>query len=147
MKRREVLYAVIGGVVGAVLVMAAGSFTPLGAQSQSDSFGEITCTGLKVVDSDGRMRIGLSATSSRGSVVVFGKEGFAHVGVDKYGGLVTVRGKDGERSAQMAINENGGAVSVHGRGNTDSRAVMGVNEYGNGAVNPLGTRTAIAWKR
>ena len=54
---------------------------------------------------------------------------------DENGGLVTVRGKDGERSAQMAINENGGAVSVHGRGNTDSRAVMGVNEYGNGAVN------------
>ena len=45
-----------------------------------------------------------------------------------------MRGKDGERSAQMGINEDGGHVGVHGRGNSYSRVQMGVNEYGNGAV-------------
>ena len=34
MRRKEVLFAVIGGIVGAVLVMAAGSFSPLGAQNE-----------------------------------------------------------------------------------------------------------------
>ena len=32
MRRKEALFAVIGGIVGAVLVMATGSFSPLGAQ-------------------------------------------------------------------------------------------------------------------
>ena len=34
MRRKEALYAVVGGVVGAVLVMVAGSFSPLGAQNE-----------------------------------------------------------------------------------------------------------------
>ena len=42
--------------------------------------------------------------------------------------------KDGGRTAQMSIDEYGGHVSVHGRGNSYSRAQMGGNEYGNGAV-------------
>ena len=33
MRRKEVLIAVIGGIVGAVLVMVAGLFSPLGAQN------------------------------------------------------------------------------------------------------------------
>ena len=54
MNTKERLYAVIGGCVGAVLTMVVCSFFPLGVQSQADSFGEITCTRLRVVDSDGR---------------------------------------------------------------------------------------------
>ncbi|MDE0301206.1 MAG: hypothetical protein OXN17_21465 [Candidatus Poribacteria bacterium] len=34
MKRKEALFAVIGGVVGAVLVMAAGLFSPLRTQRE-----------------------------------------------------------------------------------------------------------------
>ena len=42
--------------MGAVLTMAVCSFLPLGAQSQSDGvFGEITCTGLKVVNAEGHL--------------------------------------------------------------------------------------------
>ena len=53
MNRKASFYAVIGGCVGAVLTMAVCSVLPIGAQSQSDSvFGEITCTGLKVVDAE-----------------------------------------------------------------------------------------------
>ena len=44
MTRKEALIAVIGGVVGAVLVMAAGSISPLGAQNgvRDAEFGKIT---------------------------------------------------------------------------------------------------------
>ena len=54
--------------------------------------------------------------------------------ISEDGGLVTVHGKDGAESGGMRISENGGSVSVFGKGNSDSRAIMGVNEYGNGAV-------------
>ena len=54
MKTKEGLYAIIGGCVGAVLTMVVCSFSPRGAQSQSDgNFGRITCTDLKVMRSDG----------------------------------------------------------------------------------------------
>ena len=58
----------------------------------------------------------------------------AYLGADEDGGIVSLKGKDGERGAQMSIDEYGGLVSVYGRGNSYSRAQMGVNEYGNGSV-------------
>ena len=33
-----------------------------------------------------------------------------------------------------ALMKMAGLFNVYGKGNTDSRAVMGVNEYGNGVV-------------
>ena len=58
---------------------------------------------------------------------------------NKTGGFVDVRGKDGEAMAQMGIDKNGGFVAVYGRRGDAferafSRAMMGVNEYGNGLV-------------
>ena len=53
MRRKEVLFAVIGGVVGAVLVMVAGQLSP--------RVGRIACTDLEVVDSKGNPRVRLSA--------------------------------------------------------------------------------------
>ena len=51
MNSKGLLYAVVGGCVGSVLTLVVCSFSPLGAQSQSDgNFGEITCTKLIVVD-------------------------------------------------------------------------------------------------
>lgn len=302
MKRKEALYAVIGGCVGTVLTMVVCSFLPLGAQSQGDRFGEITCTGLKVVNPDGRtmvklgyeraggligirentlqnlrkvlmevgeyggeimcmphydddidailnaesVRMGFIDENTRGGVVqinkrfrplvvmgvndqggrlaIFGKqggaatmhvvkhessaklggyvgvfadgEGYSAMGVNQYGGSVEV-GKDGvaaqiataenggsvnlycktgnvhfggfidpndlvaivsktfdrgvgmsvderdigvnvyskDGSARMRVNEYGGVLSVFGKGSKKSKAVIGVNEYGNGAVN------------
>ena len=45
----------------------------------------------------------------------------------------------------LSVNEHGGRVSVRGKGNNETRAVMGFNEYGNGGY-PLGIRTAIVWQ-
>ena len=115
MRRKEVLFAVIGGIVGAVLVMATGSFSPLGAQNEAVDLhvGEITCTGLKVVDEEGVLRVGLM------------DEGIASV-LDK-------DGKDGKAKVAMTVDENRGHVVVYGK-NAESKASMGVDDYGNGAV-------------
>lgn len=111
MNRKESLCAVIGGCVGAVLTMAICSILPLGAQNQSGSFEEITCTSL-VVREDG-------------------KKGSVYLWIDEYGGRVNCYG-DG--SATMGITESGGHVEVWGRhigqGQSMPRAVMQANETG-----------------
>ena len=56
------------------------------------------------------------------------------MGIKEHGGGVAVAGKDGEGSALMSLNENGGYVGVFGKGSDTTSAKMGVNEYGNGAV-------------
>ena len=62
MRKKEVLCAVIGGIAGAVLVMAAGSFSPLGAQSgENGSFDKVSCKELNVIDSQGNIGIKLCA--------------------------------------------------------------------------------------
>ena len=63
-----------------------------------------------------------------------GKEVVQIVSNGEHGGSVGVKGKEGQRGAQMNIDEHGGAFSAYGRGNQNSRVGMGVNEYGNGAV-------------
>ena len=64
MLRKEMLFAVIGGVVGAVLAMAAAQSAP--------HVGRITCTDLEVVDSKGNPRVRLSADEYGGRVHVLG---------------------------------------------------------------------------
>ena len=114
MNRKESLCAVIGGCVGAVLTMMVCSFLPLGAQSQSDGvFEEITCTGLKVVDAEGNIRVLL--------------------GTVERGGLVLIDAKEGG-SVLLFTTKHGGRVEARGKGSDNLRAVMAVNEYGNGAV-------------
>ena len=107
MRRREVLFAVIGGVVRAVLVMAAGQFSP--------RVGRIACTGLEVVDSKGNPRVRLSA--------------------DEHGRRVVVYPKDDKPEAKMGIGKHGRYVHVSG-GNEDyrSKAMMYIAPYG-GAIN------------
>ena len=119
MRRKDVFFAaVFGGVVGAVLVMAAGSFSPLGAQNdmKDAEFGKITCREIVVVDSD---NIGILMDVDRygGSIYVNGKDGDSSVsvGVDEYGGDITLHGK-GNKMAYMEIDDEGGRVGVFGNG-------------------------------
>ena len=158
MRRKEVLFAVIGGVVGAVLTMAAGSFAPLRAQDESN-VEEITCTGLKVVDAAGRSRVVLGVIEGGGVVGVLGKDGGpqatmsagdigGHVGVwnkdghlvagmaatFEHAGRVYVSGKDGDLpQGSMTASEDEAAVNVFGK-DGNLRAFMRIDVYGNGAV-------------
>lgn len=133
MNAKASLYAVIGGVVGAVLTMAVCSVMPIGAQNGDATFGEITCTGLKVVDFEGTTKVLIhNMKEYGGQVSVFGKAGSVWLVTEKRGGRVAAFGKAGK--VLLYTDEHGGSVSVYGKGSNESRAVMGVNEYGNGMV-------------
>lgn len=155
MQRKEMFYAVIGGIVGAVLTMAAGSFSPLGAQNEvrDAEFRAITCQSIIIKDLGGRVGVStiigplgvvvdgdngfvsLTANQSGGYVNVYGTgQGGAAMGVNENGGIVYVRDKDDKNCAQIGVTEHGGRIEVLGKGNGKSQASMGVNEYGNGAV-------------
>ena len=132
MKYREKLgYIVLGGVLMLVGMLAV-NLTPLTAQK--DTFGRITCTGLKVVNPDRTTAVELSIADHGGTVVVRGKDGkiAAAMTIEEYGGTVVVRGKDRKSTAGMNINEDGGNVAVAGK-HGKSTAGMGI-AFGGGAV-------------
>ena len=138
MRRKEALFAVIGGIVGAVLVMVVGSFSPLGAQTEAKDaeFNTITCRELQVVDSTGSMDCLLASQSGVGIIMVFGKDwrhSAALVGGSNGGTVRLSGGKEGHLAVTMESDEDGGNVTVYNKGG-ESRVIMGVNEHGNGAV-------------
>ncbi len=162
MRRIEMLYAVIGGIVGTVLTMAVGTLAPLGAKDEPVDLnaGRITCRELDVVDAKGNIRAGLNTSEFGGSVFVVGKLGKgAEMHVTKYGGAVFVWGKEakggagmhlegfggkvyvegrGFKEAALSIDENGGRVSVEGKeGNELKKAAMSI-DGGGGAVDVWG---------
>lgn len=149
--RKEFLSAMMGGVIGAVLVLA---FTALPIENSNHSmvyvlfsgvisavlaimfcfasrqrgpnpeFGEITCRSLRVIDRD-----------SLGEV-----SDLVYVGNDhRYGGAIRVIGNSGGE-AKMCINEHGGQVYVCGKFNHETwneqkaQASMGVDKDGIGVV-------------
>lgn len=142
MKSRERFYAVIGGCAGALLTLILCSFLPLGAQSEGTNFGDITCTGLSVVDSDGNALVRLSTDErggyisvrnpnavpkvlifpdeNGGNVYVYGKEvkQIAGMGINEYGGVIAVGGKLGKSFVHIFTDELGGGINVAGRDGT-----------------------------
>ena len=85
---------------------------------------------------DGKSAVGIGIEKHGGVVSVLNKDGQlgAIVNVDEHGGRVSVRDKDGKSRAIVYVHEHGGSVSVHGKGSSESRAIIGVNKYGNGAI-------------
>ena len=142
MRRKEALYAVIGGVVGAALVMAAGSFSPLGAQNESDAnFGKITCEELEVVSVIGRVNISnamilvkndLPGDVLRGTILE-GTPGTTLI----TGGRVDVTGEDDMAQVQICTDERGGLISVHGKRGSEAQVMIDVKDHG-GRVAALG---------
>ena len=131
MRRKEMLYAVIGGIVGTVLTMAAGALAPLVAQDEPVDLnaGRITCRVLDVLDAKGNLRAGLNTSEFGGSVFVVGKLGKgAEMHVTKYGGAVFVWGKEAKGGAGMHLDGFGGKVYVEGRGFKE--ATMSIDERG-----------------
>lgn len=163
MSTKERMYAVIGGCVGAVLTMFVGAFLPVGAQSESENFGKITCSELRVVNAAGQTRALINYDEYGGDFQVFGKDyarrGSSYVamgidpdgrglfavssvevpvgvtiGVDDNGGRVSVWGDDKSGSATIQVDAYGGRFNAYGKGSNKGQAAIGVNEYGNGAV-------------
>ena len=117
MRRKEVLFAVIGGIVGAVLVMAAGSVLPLGAQNEVTDveFGVVTCREIKVVNSDGEARVSMGVAEAGGVVGVIGNGGMPSMGVNELGGIVLMLNKNFIGSL-MCADEDGGRVELSSKG-------------------------------
>ena len=112
MRRKECLYAVIGGVVGAVLTMAAGHVMPIGAQNGDATFGEMTCTALLVMDTERKVKLALTASPRSGLVYIKGKPNRNRMLLSKDGMSVL----DGEHQvASISANDYGGYVSVRGK--------------------------------
>ena len=125
MRRKECLYAVIGGCVGAILTMAMCSVLPLGGQSQSDGLvfgeirctklivrGEISCTQLAVVNSDlDRTNVG------RGPAVMI-------MANEKHGGQLYVKGTDLRSDVSVIAGKSGASVSV-ASAESDVRVIAG----------------------
>lgn len=105
-------YTLLGGVI-AVIGMLIGIYqSPLAAQD--GKFGEITCTGLKVMDAYGEVMTAIGNDKYGGLIVVTGKDGKPGVlmGIEEEGGRVDAIGKDGKSSVRMTTTENGGVVGV-----------------------------------
>lgn len=125
MLRKEAMFAVVGGIVGAVLTMLVGSVVPIGAQNEAEDLnvGEITCTGLRVIDGGSiaitdeneQSVVGIGSDRRGGLVAVHDKQGKAGVTIriEEFGGLVSAQSKDGKSFATLIIdNYNGGSVLV-----------------------------------
>ena len=161
MKYREKLgYMALGGLLMLVGMLAA-NLTPLTAQR--DTFGEITCTGLKVVDSEGNQRVRLTgypdggivaACDSNGNlrtslvgfeeggkifVMGHGGEERVTIGVDENGGQIVVHHKDGKSRVAMWSAKDGGQLVVYGK-DDKPRADMGVNKHGKGEISTWGKK-------
>ena len=144
MRRKEVLFAVIGGIVGAVLVMAVGLLSPLGAQNEvkDAEFGTITCRQIWVVNSDDSLRASIGiigddelGDEEGGMVAVYGKDAKsgATMGINKDGGFVSALGTHIGSSAKMSVNDHGGSVSLRGK-DAELGVAMSVNENGGSVI-------------
>ena len=129
--REKFRYMAFGGAL-VFLGMVGAMMSPLTAEK--DKFGEIECSKLRVVDADGKTRVYLTTDEYGGLVYALGKDGKPAVALDitEHGGRVKAFGKDGKSGALFRVTEHGGRVHLPGKG--EGKAVMSINEYGNGAV-------------
>ncbi len=138
MNRKAGLYAVIGGIVGAVLTMAVCSFLPLGVQSQSAGmFDAITCTSLTVTDDKGFPGIRLNTTENGGAVQIAGGAGLVVLSTNTQGGQVWVGVSAGASPVLKELDTEQARFDwVTGKENRAilRRAAMAVKD-GNGVVN------------
>ena len=142
MRSKEWLYAVIGGVVGAVLVMVVFSVLPTGPQTEvgNTEFGTITCREIRVIDSDGDLKSAISGDEHGGQVAVFGRGGNAGIKVGEYGGrigvysensngrLVLSVSKDGKGANVEVINRNGNSATINTADDGASVNVLGADQ-------------------
>ena len=162
MKRELIYAAAVGGCVGALMTMVLGWGLPLGAQSESPAdrkdgyFNEITCQRLRVVGAPFGLPVDLQLPGCKTEidatgVVVKSDDAWTSMvalGIDIHGSKGSITNIDSDSivvgrtddmrsvraSVQLDVNEHGGRVWVFGKGSNEARVVIGVNEYGNGAV-------------
>lgn len=114
-------YIALGGVLMLIGMMASSVLMP-SLIAQRDKFGEIECTGLRVVDGEGNLvaKLGINDKFGGGQLIVYcGKSGKFKGLVDitaiyPFGGGIDLYGYSGERS-HIGANR----IIMHGRDEED----------------------------
>ena len=139
-----VVLTIVSGLVGGAIT--GRIFTPkVAIAAEATPSKVLTVEELRIVDENGKVGAVMCVTEDGGNVKVLGKngKGGAMMGVvnssGTAGGVVSVH--DGKSCAMMTINryytnESGGSVTVLDK-NGKVRAVMCVNEHGNGVIGLL----------
>lgn len=139
--------------LGSVFTIVGLVLSPVTAQ-QRGNFGEIECTGLKAVDSNGKLRVALWSVFSGGRVDVFSNDGRSKAALraSERGGRLEIFGNDGvskedlreaelifgqpftdaKSHVKLNVTSTGGKVWVGREGN--GAAAIDVNVFGNGEV-------------
>ena len=127
MKRRICVKSmVLGAVIMLIGMWVSPLISPPVTAQHNGVFGDIQCTSLTVVDGTGEPGIELRSKSSISTALMGASVNQVVIYNRRYPfGVV--------RAVSLSIDENGGRVDVYddlGK----NRAVMGVNQYGNGTV-------------
>ena len=128
-------YIALGGVLMLIGMMTATIITPnLVAQKNADTFGNITCTELEIVDENGQTGIRLYTRKHipRGIVWVYDESGTQAIGlgVTNDGGAIDVCDKSGEIAVRLGVTEDGGTVQAYDQAEWPL-AVLSAAENGN----------------
>lgn len=115
------------GVVGMVIGMYISQSTTTQVTSQNASFGVITCTGLTVVNQDGKESIRLSTDGWGGQVNITDHSEEKPVNPDDIDSIF-------QRCVILGIDKEGGFVHVNGGGFPSNHVHLNINEHG-GYVN------------
>jgi len=105
---------------------------------------EVTCSALKVVDEQGKVRVQLGFDKSGGIVSINNADGKPQVAVkvDQEGGFVSVASHDGVERAFVGVNEGKSGGLVYLKDDKDKhRAYFGIAKQGHGGLsfsNPQG---------
>ncbi|MDE0298714.1 MAG: hypothetical protein OXN17_08790 [Candidatus Poribacteria bacterium] len=113
MKTKErFFYMVCGAVFGVTILLIGMAVSPTTAQR--DTFGEIICTGLTVVDREGNKRVRLEIDKNDGVIGTWNRHGkiVALMGGREHGGVIGIRNRDGEYIARMFSNNGIGTIQV-----------------------------------
>ena len=110
--KQKLIYTAFGAIIMFLGMIVTNLLTPIIAQN--GTFGDITCTGVTVVDKNGLKRVRIGADEHGGNA---------------RGGHVKLLDDDGSALANMWVNEWGGRVNFFGRSNLDS-ALFGINRDG-----------------
>ena len=110
--KQKFFYMVTGAVLGVTILLIGMAVSPITAQR--GTIGEITCTGLTVVDRGGNKRVRLEIDKNDGVIGTWNRHGkiVALMGGREHGGVIGIRNKDGEYIARMFSNDGIGTIQV-----------------------------------
>lgn len=139
----KLIYMGFGGII-AIIGMLFGIGMLSSVTAQRDKFGEIECTGLSIVDAQGKAKLVLAIDGYGGLVTAYSRDGKtrASMGIDGYGGLVEATGRGGRSKATLGVDGYGGLVKAFGKDGV-SQAFLVINKHG-GRIDTYGNNRESA---